>query len=774
MADGSVVIDTKLDLKGLERDTKQASSKILKLNNSISQTEQQIAKVTEEMRTLASTDIPTTEYDSMSRKIKVAEDNLISLLNQKEALEDSGALPGNKQLSSLTSQIEKAELKLQGLERTRDAMDVKSVAGADTEKYNKLALELDSLNAKLEVHKRQLSEAEAKENAVANGIKRIGVESKKGFASVISGSNASGKSLKEAANGVERLAKRFMNVLASVFVFTVLTKAFTTLRTSMGGALATNAEFSNSLAQIKSNLSTAFYPIYQAALPAINALMSALAQITGTIATFISMLFGTTVSNAQAGAKSLKAQAAGISGVGSAAKEAKKQLAGFDDAQILSKQEEPSGGGGGTSASTDVGNVEVNPKLLAWLEEMKTKLAPFIKAIKRLWKAFLPFAGNVFKGFIDFFASVLGSDLVVKIINALAKALEGVSPKTAQNIGKALGALATAILLYKAGSAVAVALTGLINLLKTLAGTTVGNILLSIAVAYVGFGAGNKIYEWITGQKIDLSIGQQISEILDTLFNDFDTFCEATGLMFNDLGTLILGLFGLEGVSWQEFKEAVGLMWQDFVTILGQIPQFFIDIDTGIKNAIMGIPGFFANIFQSAWTNIKNAFSNVKSFFSGIIQDIKSLFTNIGTSIATAVSDAFASGVNTIFSTIESIVNGFINKINSVIGVINDIPGVEISKLSTISLPRLATGTVVPANFGEFAAILGDNKREPEVVSPLSTMKQAVKEVLEEMGNKGPDNTTIVLTLDGDVVYRTVVKRNKRNTKLTGKNALAY
>ena len=31
-----------------------------------------------------------------------------------------------------------------------------------------------------------------------------------------------------------------------------------------------------------------------------------------------------------------------------------------------------------------------------------------------------------------------------------------------------------------------------------------------------------------------------------------------------------------------------------------------------------------------------------------------------------------------------------------------------------------------------FAAILGDNNRETEVVSPLSTMKQALKEALEE------------------------------------------
>lgn len=51
-------------------------------------------------------------------------------------------------------------------------------------------------------------------------------------------------------------------------------------------------------------------------------------------------------------------------------------------------------------------------------------------------------------------------------------------------------------------------------------------------------------------------------------------------------------------------------------------------------------------------------------------------------------------------------------------------------------IPGLASGTVVPANYGQFAAILGDNKREPEVVSPLSTMKQALAEVIAEQGKQ--------------------------------------
>ena len=64
------------------------------------------------------------------------------------------------------------------------------------------------------------------------------------------------------------------------------------------------------------------------------------------------------------------------------------------------------------------------------------------------------------------------------------------------------------------------------------------------------------------------------------------------------------------------------------------------------------------------------------------------------------------------------------------------------------NLPAYATGTVVPANFGRFAAILGDNKKEPEVVSPVSTMRQAVMEALALTQGKSKQPVIINLSID--------------------------
>lgn len=81
-------------------------------------------------------------------------------------------------------------------------------------------------------------------------------------------------------------------------------------------------------------------------------------------------------------------------------------------------------------------------------------------------------------------------------------------------------------------------------------------------------------------------------------------------------------------------------------------------------------------------------------------------------------------------------------------------------------IPMLATGTVVPPQAGMFAAILGDNNRETEVVSPLSTMKQALKEALAESNISGGNQIAKAeLILDGTRFGQLVVKfgNNEKN-----------
>ena len=87
--------------------------------------------------------------------------------------------------------------------------------------------------------------------------------------------------------------------------------------------------------------------------------------------------------------------------------------------------------------------------------------------------------------------------------------------------------------------------------------------------------------------------------------------------------------------------------------------------------------------------------------------------------------------------------------------------GYPVSAYASIpyKMPMLATGTVVPPRAGMFAAILGDNNRETEVVSPLSTMKQALKEALAESNISGGNQVVKAdLVLDSTKFGQLVVK----------------
>ena len=61
---------------------------------------------------------------------------------------------------------------------------------------------------------------------------------------------------------------------------------------------------------------------------------------------------------------------------------------------------------------------------------------------------------------------------------------------------------------------------------------------------------------------------------------------------------------------------------------------------------------------------------------------------------------------------------------------------------STYSIPAFASGGVIPPN-NPFLAVLGDNRQEPEIVSPYSTIKQAAMDAMAERG--GSQTVTIII-----------------------------
>lgn len=219
-------------------------------------------------------------------------------------------------------------------------------------------------------------------------------------------------------------------------------------------------------------------------------------------------------------------------------------------------------------------------------------------------------------------------------------------------------------------------------------------------------------------------------------FREFvDNFVQNIKQFFQNLWNGIVSIF--QGVG-QWFIDRFTEAYNGVTGVFAAIGQWFGARWTEIKTALSAVPSWFGTQFQNAWTNIKNAFANVTSFFSGLWEKIKGCFVNVGVKIGSAVGDAFKSAINSCLSTIEGVVNKFIGMINGVIDVINEIPGVSLGKIGTLSLPRLAKGGVLKegtAMVAEAGPELLSMVNGKAVVTPLSG--SAKNQAMENAGKGG-------------------------------------
>ncbi|GAB5081324.1 hypothetical protein Osc1_04970 [Hominimerdicola sp. 21CYCFAH17_S] len=88
---------------------------------------------------------------------------------------------------------------------------------------------------------------------------------------------------------------------------------------------------------------------------------------------------------------------------------------------------------------------------------------------------------------------------------------------------------------------------------------------------------------------------------------------------------------------------------------------------------------------------------------------------------------------------------------------------------SDFQLPKFASGAYVPANYGEFLAVLGDNKREAEFVAPESKLNEAVENAIRKYGNSSAKQPAIVyVMLDGKVAAKAVIDNINNTTGSSG------
>lgn len=230
----------------------------------------------------------------------------------------------------------------------------------------------------------------------------------------------------------------------------------------------------------------------------------------------------------------------------------------------------------------------------------------------------------------------------------------------------------------------------------------------------------NKITEFVN--KAITTVKDLLSKITEAVKN----FVAPIIQFFQDIWNGIVSIFNKISDWWQnnvidpitdkviELKDAITKFfkeaWTNITNTFSSIGSWFGKRWDDIKSAFSNVATWFKEKFKAAYDAVKEVFGGIKDWFSELWEDIKGVFSEAATVINDTLEGAFKSAFNAVMERVEGVVNFFVDSINSVVDTINEIPGVDISKLDPLSLPRLAVGLdYVP--YDDYAALLHKGER---------------------------------------------------------------
>ena len=231
-----------------------------------------------------------------------------------------------------------------------------------------------------------------------------------------------------------------------------------------------------------------------------------------------------------------------------------------------------------------------------------------------------------------------------------------------------------------------------------------------------------------------------------SMFEGFLIIGQGFYYLFKGIVDLIVGLFQI----------IVGVFQGD----LDLMEKGWKKLWDGLLNILTGVLELIIGVLMSAFGIIKGIFLDVFYGIKDTINSILNLFYNMGVKVGEVIGGAFKYVINAILSSIESMLNKPINSINSLINKINGVPGINLGKLSTIKLPRLAVGGIVnmPGRGVPIGgAIAGEVSKEG--VLPL-TDSQAMEELGATIGRYITINANITNNMNGRVISRELQKIN--------------
>lgn len=605
---------------------------------------------------------------------------------------------------------------------------------------DKAGFKLANLDSKLAMLNSTAKGTTAGTAKLDNAVKKVGQATNKAS----NGFKLFGNSVKNTTHQMHDSHNQFNMMLKSIvtwgLIFPAIVGSIMATGRFLGQAMMANAQFANSLAQVRSNLYTAFMPIYQAVMPAINTLMAGLARVTAYIASFTNALFGKTYKQGFQAAKGLIAAKTAMGVYGDAAKKAGKDtkgaLAGFDEINTLNLNKDATGGGGSDKVpemvAPNIDTSALDKSTGVWAEKFKTVLGTIFQPFKNAWNkngagVMVEFKNAIdgTKGTLGGFFAMLGTppvqtflenigSLILVIIKLGLRIYDGfilpmvnwfisILPGAASGLNPIL-AVITTLVNYLAGDGFVYVQLFLGAVLGLVAGIKTFNIITGIMGLFNGLGTlittfviPKLIGLWtvMMANPIALVIGILVSLIatFTTLYTTNENFRNKVNETWSSIKTTF-SAFG----AW--LNSVFSTDWATRFFIFGEVLNSFLAnvrniFGGGVKQTLGGLVDFVAGTFTTnwsrAWNGVKNVFAGIANTFGGIMK----------------------TPMNAVIGIINEAING-INKIS--IDVPAGVPGLGGKHIgfNVTKIPYLARGGIIDS---PTLAMVGEAGKE--AVMPL-------------------------------------------------------
>jgi hypothetical protein len=527
--------------------------------------------------------------------------------------------------------------------------------------------------------------------------------------------------------------------------------------------LMSDEEFRQDWEELKAAFYTAAYPIINLIVPAIKYIVQQVRDWAVSIGKVAAALQGMSYSELVEQAKASKEAADNYKNMEKSSKKTadnvKKQLASFDDIQILSSGNEEEQGAG-LAGFEGLAEYDTSGEK-SMLSDLMTAIGGALAAVGLIllfkgqigWGVGFLVAGAAFWAIGEIWGEDYDPNSAADVLNNIMQTI-GVSLAAIGVILITKGILTWGFGFLIAGAAIwaitefaegEFSTDPVVNTLVKVMGIA-GTALLALGIILCVFGVINPVSIGLIVAGAALLVGALAlnnEAIVEAIRGPIGAIMAIVGGALLVLG-IILVCTGV-GIPLGIALIAAGAASHVTVTALNW--DAIVDWVKGAWEAVKGFWNrYIAPIFTAEWW--KDKFSVIGKAFSSVFTSVKVFFANA----------------------INWIIDG-LNKIQIKLpnwDILGDLAGktfgVNIKKLD---VPKLAQGAVIPPN-REFLAVLGDQKHGTNIEAPLDTIVEAFNIALQGNANYGGGNTEVVLEIDGREFGRAVVEQGNRENRRIG------